>query len=191
VKSLIAGLGRAAPGPNHHNMSVLSTFPFLYRCSGDTRLLEQAARAVKAALIADTMSSGRRRPIASANAVVCLERGSKDLLASEYDALMKSWGSSSRFGIRSLPGRFAHALGHFDAAEVQFLDAISFLRKAGFRPDLAWTLVDYSEMLKDRNDPGDAKAAGSALDEAFAIARELGMKPLTERIIARKTILKA
>lgn len=39
--------------------------------------------------------------------------------------------------------------------------------------------------------PGDRERAGELQDEALAIARELGMRPLTERILARRNILRA
>jgi hypothetical protein len=87
-------------------------------------------------------------------------------------------------------------------------------RIAGFRPYLAWTCSDYAEMLTDRAstdssaaggsgqthsaDSGQAGPAGSdrakaakLQDEALTIARDLGMKPLVERILKRRQFLKA
>ena len=50
---------------------------------------------------------------------------------------------------------------------------------------------DYSEMLLDRNEPGDREKAIELQDEAISIATELGMKPLLERVLAKREILKA
>ena len=69
--------------------------------------------------------------------------------------------------------------------------AYSFLADAGFRPELAWTCCDYSEMLLERNAPGDREKATELQNEAIAIAQELGMQPLLERVLAQREILKA
>ncbi len=38
---------------------------------------------------------------------------------------------------------------------------------------------------------GDREKAMSLLDESLAISNELGMRPLTERVLSRREILKA
>jgi hypothetical protein len=81
-------------------------------------------------------------------------------------------------------GEPARAAAHFD-------DALAFNRKAGYRVDLAWTLHDYGALLYEHDQPGSRDRAVKMWDEALGIARELGMKPLIERIIGRKAILKA
>ncbi len=40
-------------------------------------------------------------------------------------------------------------------------------------------------------DPGDREQAMSLLDESLAISTELGMRPLMERVLSRRDILKA
>jgi tetratricopeptide (TPR) repeat protein len=83
------------------------------------------------------------------------------------------------------------AVGHFE-------DALSFCRENGCTVQLAWTCSDYSEMLLDRADGAssaseiaDREKAIELQDEALAITQELGMRPLTERILARREILRA
>ena len=46
-------------------------------------------------------------------------------------------------------------------------------------------------MLLDRDEPGDKEKAIALQDEALVITREMGLKPLTERILKRREILKA
>ncbi len=77
-------------------------------------------------------------------------------------------------------------MAHFD-------DALAFCRKAGYRPELAWTCCDYADMLLERNDDGegDRPKAIALLDESLAISSELGMRPLMERVLSRREILKA
>ena len=72
-----------------------------------------------------------------------------------------------------------------------FEDALAFCRKAGYRPELAWTCCDYADALLQRNNPGDREKAMSLLDESLAISSELGMRPLMERVLYRRDILKA
>ena len=66
-----------------------------------------------------------------------------------------------------------------------------FCRKAGYRPELAWTCCDYADTLLQRNESGDREKATSLLDESLTISSELGMRPLMERVLSRRDILKA
>ena len=82
------------------------------------------------------------------------------------------------------------AIGHFE-------DALTFCRDSGYLKELAWTCSDYAEMLPNRPNPlrasgtGDREKAIELQDEALVITQELGMRPLTERILARREILRA
>jgi len=46
-------------------------------------------------------------------------------------------------------------------------------------------------MLLERNSEGDRGKAMSLLDESLAISSELGMRPLMERVLSRREILRA
>jgi hypothetical protein len=46
-------------------------------------------------------------------------------------------------------------------------------------------------MLKERDNEGDRAKAINLLDESLAISSELGMRPLMERVLSRREILKA
>ena len=82
-------------------------------------------------------------------------------------------------------------MGEFDKASEHFEDALEFCRRAGYRPELAWTCCDYADTLLQRGEPGDREKAVSLLDESLAISSELGMRPLMERVLSRRDILKA
>ena len=83
------------------------------------------------------------------------------------------------------------AAGEQDAAIELFEVGIDFERAAGFKPDLAFSLAFYAGMLIDRDKPGDREKVTELQDEAIAIATDLGMKPLLERVLAQREILKA
>ena len=55
-------------------------------------------------------------------------------------------------------------------------------RSLSLRLELAWTCCDYADALRERN--------GSLLDESLAISTELGMRPLMERVLSRREILR-
>jgi len=100
-------------------------------------------------------------------------------------------------------GLLARALGRIDDAVRHFEEEMTLCRRVGYRPRFAWTCSDYAELLLDRDDASRASADASASgtgdrekaielqDKALTITRELGMRPLTERILARREILRA
>ncbi len=90
-----------------------------------------------------------------------------------------------------LLGLLAHTIGDLDLGAEHFEDGLEFCRQAGFRTELAWTCCDYADTLLQRNEPGDREKAMSLLDESLAISSELGMRPLMERVLSRREILKA
>ncbi len=47
------------------------------------------------------------------------------------------------------------------------------------------------DTLLQRNEPDDREKATSLLDESLAISSELGMRPLMERVLSRRDILRA
>ena len=88
-------------------------------------------------------------------------------------------------------GLLAQTTGNIDQAMAHFEDALAFCRKGGYRPELAWSCCDYADTLLQRNGDGDRAKAIALLDESLAISRELGMRPLMERVLSRKDILTA
>jgi len=56
---------------------------------------------------------------------------------------------------------------------------------------LRWTCCDYADALRERDFEGDRAKAIGLLDESLAISRELGMRPLMERVLSRREILRA
>lgn len=88
-------------------------------------------------------------------------------------------------------GVMAHRLGNYDDAAGYFEDALTFCRKAGYRPGLAWVCHDYADMLRKRYGVGDQEKAAALLDESMAISTELDMRPLRERVLSSRKNLGA
>ena len=119
-----------------------------------------------------------------------------DLAAREqYDALQSHRGklvpNCAGCTVDRLLGLLSQTMGNIDQAGIHLEDSLSFCRKAGYRPELAWTCCDYADALRERDGDGDRAKAMSLLDESLAISGEPGMRPLMERVLSRREILSA
>ncbi|MBP61578.1 MAG: hypothetical protein CMJ62_08630 [Planctomycetaceae bacterium] len=63
-------------------------------------------------------------------------------------------------------------MGVMDQAASHFEDALTFCRKAGYRPELAWTCCDYADTLRERDAVGDRTKAAALLDESLSISSD-------------------
>ncbi|MCH8282608.1 MAG: hypothetical protein IIC96_18260, partial [Chloroflexi bacterium] len=90
-----------------------------------------------------------------------------------------------------LLGLLAFTMGDLHLAAGHFEDSLSFCRRSGLQPELAWTCCDYADLLLEQDGEGDRAKAMSLLDESLAISSELGMRPLMERVLSRREILGA
>jgi tetratricopeptide (TPR) repeat protein len=90
-----------------------------------------------------------------------------------------------------LLGLLALTMGRLDQALVHLEQALSFCGRAGYRPEYAWTACDVADALRTRAGSADEEKAVSFEDESLAIATELGIHPLIERVLRRREILKA
>ncbi len=125
-------------------------------------------------------------------ALVAVQRGDAASAEEQYNALAPVPGIMVFYiGTDQVLGLLSVTLGRLDQAVSHFEDSLGFCRKAGYRPNLAWTCYDYAGALIQRNGPGDRERATALLDESLAIATELGMRPLMERVLSRRDILRA
>ena len=144
-----------------------------------------------------------RIPIARTTARVCLGLAAANnadaaLAEAQYGELKTDWDAGSqpymstmRMSSHRVLGLLAATFGDTEAAATHFEDALAFAEKAGYIRETVWTQTEYAEMLLDRDEPGDREKAIELQDEALAITQELGMRPLTERILTRREILRA
>ena len=88
-------------------------------------------------------------------------------------------------------GLLSQTMGDLDRAEEHFEGSLTLCRTAGYRPELAWTCCDHADALRERDGESDRVKAMALLDESLAISSELGMRPLMERVLSRREILKA
>ena len=119
--------------------------------------------------------------------LMAIQQGDLDSAAEQYTALVSQTGTILTAVLTSVDrilGLLSAFTGNLDQAASHFEDALAFCRKAGYRPELAWTCYDYAEMLlagAHGRGPLRSDQANALLDESLAISTELGMKPLMER----------
>ena len=148
---------------------------------------------VETALSAGERSTNSLRRFWSrqSEAIVAVLRNDEAAAAEQYSALEQDKGTvgNSCFNVDHILGLLAKTLNNLDDARTQFEDAMHFCRKANYRPELAWTLYDYADMLIEGNGISDQYMAKALLDESLSISTELDMGPLRERVESRSDAL--
>ncbi|MCH8310630.1 MAG: hypothetical protein IIB17_09080 [Chloroflexi bacterium] len=148
---------------------------------------------VETALSAGERSTNSLRRFWSrqSEAIVAVLRNDEAAAAEQYSALEQDKGTvgNSCFNVDHILGLLAKTLNNLDDARTQFEDAMTFCRKANYRPELAWTLYDYADMLIEGNGISDQYMAKALLDESLSISTELDMGPLRERVESRRDAL--
>ena len=119
-------------------------------------------------------------------ALLAVQRGDQSAAEKHYAYFLGHRGTMiwTVSSVDRLLGLLSQTMGNLDQAEPHFEDALAFCRKAGYRPELAWTCCDYADTLLERNGRDDHTRAVALLDESLTIASELGMRPLMERVVA-------
>jgi len=123
-----------------------------------------------------------------------LATGDDDSMSGLYDGLSRFagwWDVLSGTAVDHLLGMLADRMANYEEAAEHFEYVIKRSREVSFRPTLALVSADYAEMLITRGASEDTEKATELQDEAIAIATELGMQPLLERVLAQRDILKA
>ena len=153
------------------------------------------ARRVAEAVISSPYAPPARVGIARAGlALLETLEGHTSEVRKHYEDLKVWQGATLHFIALSgdrLLGILAQAMGETDKAVEHYEDALAFCRRANYRPELAWTCCDYADTLLEHNNEGDRAKAMSLLEESLAISSELGMRPLMERVLSRREILRA
>ena len=123
-------------------------------------------------------------------ALLAAQKGDQSAAENQYTYLRRQRGTMiwTVSSVDRLLGLLPQTLGNLDHATTHFEDVLVFCRKAGYRPDRAWTCSDYSDMLRERDAEGDRAKAITLLDDSLAISSELGMQHLMERVLSRREI---
>ena len=201
LERLIETIPLLSPGPASAVESAAFIIPIVARISGVPHRLTVAQEAATTVLSTPSANPVTVRLVRCGLALLAVAQGDAAAAREQYAALESLPGTFTftALTIDRVLGLLSHTMGNLDQATGHFEDALAFCRKAGFRPELAWICCDYAHTLlqrhsstgSERTDVGDREKAMSLLDESLAISSELGMRPLMERVLSRRDILKA
>ena len=186
LERLIKAMALTQPGSSLEYVNVACIVPIIARITGHTDRLEQAARAGEAVLASPEATEGLVRDVIAGLGLIAVIRDEPEEAEKHYPILSAEEGRIlfASLSCDRLLGLLSCTLSRYDDAVPHFEDSLSFCRKASYRPELAWTCHDYAGNLLQRDAVGDRAKAISLLDESLAISSELGMRPLTERVVA-------
>jgi tetratricopeptide (TPR) repeat protein len=182
------------PGPIADHVFLSGVIPLVCRVANAEELLETAEDAAERVLSLPRLVPILASIASRGLALIAVQRGDAETAERLYPALESGRGTASIFiplTVDRLLGLLAGTFGQADTALAHYEDGLLFCERAGYRPEHAWTACDYAETLLARDGPGDRGKAIALQDSALATARELGMRPLMERILGRRDILKA
>ena len=187
-------VARLSPsGPIIEYALMAYVIPLAARITGVVDRFDVAETAAEAVLSSPSAIPIFSLPPRSGLALMAVQRDDAAAAGEQYASLHSERGTIFVPGIHTdrLLGLVAQTMGRVGEAMAHFEEALAFCRKGGYRPELAWACSDYADALLQRNGPDDRTKGLLLLDEALSISRELGMRPLMERILSRKEILKA
>lgn len=186
---LLESLRTVEPGPFIEYALVAASLPLISRIRGE-RYHHKIAEAAAEAVLSSTNAQFLFKGIVQAGlAWRAVDDGDVILAKKAYEGMSPLRGGLLGGGNLNsadyLLGLLANTMGDLELSAGHYEDALVFCREAGYRPELAWILYDYSDTLAARNRPGDYAKGMSLLRESLAISSELGMRPLVERVTAR------
>ncbi len=188
---LIEVVGKSTPGATNAFSMPPYAIGLAGRISGATENFELARKAGETVLSSPRANPHRAFPSRVGLGLMAAQTGDVESVREHYEALITEGFATTQIDSHRILGIMAHALNELGDAAEHFEDALRFTRNAGYRPELAWSLHDYADMLLERDELGDSEKATAMLDEALQISTDLGMRPLMERVLSKRDILKA
>ncbi len=188
IERLLEVMQITTPGPNFDTVYLALAISQAAQFTGTSNRLDTANMAAEAALSSTPAPLVATLVAKTAQAILSVIEGDAVAAAEHYNVLKSKSGTmlsnASDIRVDRVLGLLAHTMGRLDQAGEHFEDALAFCRKAGYRPELAWTCYDYADTLLQRRGPGDRVKADALLDQSLTISTELGMRPLMERVAA-------
>ena len=181
-------------GPDQMLASVLASIVItaIARITGIPDRLEIAEAAAEAALSEQSVTPLFAMAARVGLALLAVQKGEQSAAEEHYAYLLERRGTMALvISVDRLLGLLSQTMGNLNQSTEHFEEALAFCRRAGCRPELAWTCCDHADVLRERDGPGDKEKAVSLLDESLAMSGELGMRPLMERVLSRREILGA
>ena len=176
------------PGPTLEYGYTSIMIPLVARITGVMEELDVARETGEVVLASPLATTFFAIMATTGLGIVSVLLGDASAARKHYAELRSHRGTIAPPGFTSVDrvlGLLAQTMGDLEQAIEHFDDSMGFCRKAGYRPELAWTCHDYADVLLQRNGEVDRARAIPLLNESLAISGELGMRPLMERVAAR------
>ena len=193
LERILEAMRRTGPEKFFASVRVSLSIATIARITGVTDRLEIAEAAAEAVLSEQSVAPDTAMQAKVGLALLAVQKVDQSAATEHYASLLGQRGKMvwTVSLVDRLLGLLSQMVCRLDQAAGHFEEALEFCRKAGFRPELAWTSCDYADALLRRNGDGDRAKAIALLDESLAISSELGMRPLMERAQSRREILGA
>jgi DNA-binding CsgD family transcriptional regulator len=189
LERMLESWRQTPPGPSNDYAAPCMIIPLVARMTGQAKWSDIAENVAQTILSFPSTTSWTSVTARACLGLLGVLRSDAKAVGKQYAALESHRGTLTPGGVIGcvdrLVGLFSHTMGNADQAVIHFEGALTFCRKAGYRPELAWSLCDYADTLLQRNSPGDRDKARSLLEELLNISSELGMRPLVERVSGR------
>ena len=184
LERLVEAHRLVAPGATFDYASVAAYLPVVARITGKVDQLHIAESAAATVLSAESVTPFVSRYARLGLGLMAVLRRDVEAAREQYASLGSAAGAYSLISGDRVLGLLAQTIGDLDQAVAHFEEALAFCRKAGYRPELAWSCHDYADLLLERNKTGDRARAIDLLDESISTSGELGMQPLSVRSAA-------
>lgn len=181
--------GRGSMGLPTGLMHMAGVMPWIANITGRPEHVELGTAAAN-----EILSSPHRTPNAELVSHMALAHAA--MVAGDVEAMETEYGELADarelwwFHPAPVRGALAYRLGKFEEGRAHFEGATERYRTAGYRLFLAWTAYQYSVACGDAGTESPAFVR-SLEDDALEIARSLGMRPLVQKVLERREILKA
>lgn len=186
-------INQTDPGPNIEHAAPAFCIPYAAQMSGSLSQLRYAHELANAIVSSHNVTPFIDQMVRIGLAVTAVLTHDESEAAEQYTAIAELKNSTPFFwvSVDRILGLLAHTMGNLDDCQTHFEEAIVICRESGYVTELAWSLHDYADMLLERDGEGDKAKATTMLDEALQISTDLGMRPLMERVLSKRDILKA
>jgi DNA-binding CsgD family transcriptional regulator/tetratricopeptide (TPR) repeat protein len=188
VNKILDIVPNALVGAGYQHAIAASIVPLFARVTETTHRIDVAQSAAREILSSPSSPNFIVNPARAGLALIAIQRGDAASAKEQYTHLMSERGNLIYLldlSADRILGILAHTIGNLNDSQAHFEDALTFCRKAGYQPELAWSLCDYADVLLERDGNGDREAARSLLDESLVLSTDMGMRPLTDRVIER------
>ncbi len=174
------------PGPIADHVFLAGLGALAGRITGDDGMLEAANTAAERVLsFLPRLNPALALYSRSGLALIAVQRSDAEAAKALYATIESEAGTASFFFpliFDRLLGSLALTFGDVEAAIDHFAAGRAFCERAGYLPELAWTAFDHAGALRRRGGADDERRAGELEEEALALATELGMRRLADRI---------